>query len=250
MTTAAGPGAVSNDERPVLEALRRSVVYRLLGGALGYPMAERLVGVAKLAERTASGVGELGESLTRLAAAARQSDPAALCQEYVFLFDRDARFPPYEGAWGDAPQLAGKAALLADIAGFYAAFGLAPSETQPDMEDHIAAECEFMSAMALKEAWALSEDNGEALDVTRKAEAAFLGDHLGRWAEAFARAVREATPLPYYGALAVALEGWVRIETGAFGITPTRVTGRTGYDPLQEAPTFTCPMAEPELGPA
>lgn len=249
MTTAAGPSAVSSEERPVLEALRRSAVYRLLGAALGYPLPERVAAVAALAERAATGAGESGESLARLARAAREGDPAVLCQEYVFLFDRAPRCPPYEGAWGDAPQLAGKSALLADIAGFYAAFGLVPSETQPDMEDHIAVECEFMSALGLKEAWALGENRPEALDITRKARAAFLCDHLGRWAEAFAAALREATPLPYYQALAAALEDWVRIETGAPGITPARVVGRTGYDPLQEAPTFTCPMAEPEAGP-
>jgi hypothetical protein len=53
------------------------------------------------------------------------------------------RCPPYESAYGEAPQMAGKSAELADLAGFYAAFGLAPAASQPDMEDHVKVDfCE------------------------------------------------------------------------------------------------------------
>ena len=45
---------------------------------------------------------------TRLRRARPRGGPLALAQEYVFLFDRGARCPPYEGAWGDAPQLGGQ----------------------------------------------------------------------------------------------------------------------------------------------
>jgi TorA maturation chaperone TorD len=138
--------------------------------------------------------------------------------------------------------MAGKSALLADIAGFYAAFGLEPSATHPDAEDHVAPECEFMSALCLKEAYALAEGMTEGLEVTRRAQASFLGEHLGRWAEAFAGAVKEATPLPYYGALADLLIAWAREEIAGLGAEPQRVSGRFGYDPVQEE-AFTCPMA-------
>jgi DMSO reductase family type II enzyme chaperone len=248
-----GPADLTAHEQEVLRGLERAAMYRLLGGALGYPLPQRLEAVADLARRVSStGTGsapELGPALERLAAAARQADAGALAGEYVFLFDRGVRCPPYEGAWGEAPQLAGKAALLADIAGFYAAFGLAPSGAQPDMEDHLAAELEFMSALALKEAWAVAEERPERVAVTRQAEVAFLSDHLGRWAEAFAAALREATPIPYYAAVADLLEAWVRAEVQAAGAAPARVTARLGYDPIQQEDTFTCPMAPEEPAP-
>jgi TorA maturation chaperone TorD len=240
-------GGMTDAERAVQACLRRAGVYRLLGAAFAYPGAGRLETLGGLAEALApTAAPGPGEALGRFAAAARDTDPAGAAGEHVFLFDRAARCPPYEGAWGDAPQLAGKSALLADVAGFYAAFGLAPAAARPDMEDHVAAECEFMSALAVKEGYALAEGHLEGREVTRRAEARFLADHLGRWAEAFAGALREATPLPYYRALADLLEAWVRAETEILGAEPERLTGRFGFDPIRDEETFTCPMAEPE----
>ncbi len=234
-------------ERPIQERLERASLYRLLGGALARPRAERLAGLAAAAETLAIVLEPaVAEPLVRFAAAARETDAVAVGDEYVFLFDRDAKVPPYEGAWEDAPQLAGKAALLADVAGFYAAFGLVPGVAEPDVEDHIAAECEFMSALALKEAYALAEGDHEGIVVTRAAQSRFVGDHLGRWSGTFADALRDASPLPYYGALADLLGAWMKAEIERLGATPSVVLGRSGYDPIQEADTFSCPMAAPE----
>jgi TorA maturation chaperone TorD len=238
---------MSAPERVVQEQLERASLYRLLGGALAHPQGERLAELAEAAGALAPTVAPaVAAPLARFAAAARAADPAAVTDEYVFLFDRGAKCPPYEGAWEDAPQLAGKAALLADVAGFYAAFGLAPGEAQPDVEDHIAAECEFMSALALKEAYALAESDDEGAAITRAAQSRFVGDHLGRWSGTFADALRDASPLPYYGALADLLGVWVKAEIERLGAVPSVVVGASGYDPLQEADAFSCPMAEPE----
>jgi TorA maturation chaperone TorD len=237
-------------ERPIQERLERASLYRLLGGALARPRAEALAELAAAAEALAIVLEPaVAEPLVRFAAAARETDPAALGDEYVFLFDRGARVPPYEGAWGEAPQLAGKAALLADVAGFYAAFGLAPGVAEPDMEDHIAAECEFMSALALKEAYALAEDDEEGAVVTGAAQSRFVGDHLGRWSGTFADALRDASPLPYYAALADLLGAWVESEVERLGASPSVVLARSGHDPLQEAEAFSCPMAGPAPAP-
>jgi TorA maturation chaperone TorD len=238
---------MSATQRPIQERLERASLYRVLGGALARPQAERLADLAKAAETLAPTVEPaVAEPLARLAAAARESDAAAVGDEYVFLFDRGAKVPPYEGAWEEAPQLAGKAALLADIAGFYAAFGLMPGAAQPDVEDHIAAECEFMSALALKEAYALAESDEEGAAITSAAQSRFVGDHLGRWSGTFAAALRDASPLPYYGALADLLAAWVSVEIERLGATPSVVLGRSGYDPIQEGDALICPMAEPE----
>jgi TorA maturation chaperone TorD len=241
---------MSTAERPIQERLERASLYRLLGGALARPQAERLAELAQAAEALAPAIEPAVRGpLARFAAAARATDAAAVGDEYVFLFDRGAKVPPYEGAWGEAPQLAGKAALLADIAGFYAAFGLEPGDGQPDVEDHIAAECEFMSALALKEAYALAESDDEGAAITRAAQSRFVGDHLGRWSVTFANGLRDASPLPYYRSLADVLDVWVKTEIEHLGATPSAVLGRSGYDPLQEADTFICPMAASEPAP-
>lgn len=230
-------------ERDVLEALSRASVYRLLGAAFAYPGPDRLPAIGALA-RVAAGSArpDFAGTLDHLARCADEVDAATLAEEHVFLFDRGARCPPYEGAWGDGPHPAGKAALLADIAGFYEAFGMNPAGPQADMEDHIAAECEFLSALLVKTAWAEAHGETERRDVARRAMAAFMADHLGRWAGAFAAALREATTLPYYGALADVLQAWVKAETARLHVTPSRVTGRCPAGPGQDEEDFTCPM--------
>ena len=238
-------------ERDVLNRLERASVYRVLGWALGRPEQVNLAEIADAAASLAPTLGRgVGEPLAAFAAAARETDAQALAGEYVFLFDRGAKCPPYEGAWGDAPQLAGKGALLADVAGFYAAFGLAPGDGQPDTEDHIAAECEFMSALSLKEAYAVSEGNADGVAVTSAAQSSFVADHLGRWAGTFSDTLREASPLPYYRALADVLGAWAQAEADRLGARPATICGRAGHDPMQDADAPICPMANPEAGPA
>ena len=113
-------------EAAVSRALARAGVYRLLSQALTVPTPLRLDDVRRGAEVAAGGDSldtDLRARLDALARAAADTDPASLAEEHVFLFDRQVRCPPYEGAYGEGPQLAGKAAALADLSGFYAAFG-------------------------------------------------------------------------------------------------------------------------------
>lgn len=245
-------GSDPTGEGHIERALARAATYRLLGRAFGYPTPpalEELARLAALAGDAPGCVSVVREPLARFAAAARDADPDAVAGEYVFLFDRQVRCPPYESAYGEAPQMAGKSAALADIAGFYRAFGLAPAETQPDLEDHIGTELEFMSALALKEAYALADGHVDGLGVTRDAEARFLAEHLGRWAEAFAREVQDASPLPYYTTAAELLAAWIAAETAHLAVTPAVVTGPMPEDPLA-GDTFTCPMDEGSERPA
>ena len=164
-----------------------------------------------------------------------------LAGEHLDLFERAVRCPPYEGAWGPQ-QMSGKAALLADVAGFYAAFGVTPAAQHADIEDHVGAELELMSVLALKEAHALAEGRDEAAVVTRAAEATFVSEHLGRWGEAFAARL-EATAGPgFYPAAGALLAAWIGEECDTLGVTPARVEGVAAA----EAAAFTCPMAPPE----
>lgn len=233
--------AVAAAEADVANALKRAAVYRLLGLALSYPDADALAHVARLAAHAeASAPPAVREALAALGAAAAAADVEELAAAYVAMFDRGDACPPYEGAWAERPAMGGKGTALADIAGFYRAFGVAPSADRPDIEDHVAAELEFMSLLALKEAAALADGGGERLEVTRAAQTAFLGDHLGRWADAFATALGEAAVGGYFAAAGAALAAWIAAERAALAVsapaappTPLRV----------DTEPFTCPMA-------
>lgn len=90
--------------------------------------------------------------------------------------------------------------LLADLAGRYAAFGFTPGAEEPD--DHLSVECDFVSYLLLKEAYARARDEPEAAAVTREARERFLVEHL---ALAGARLAGKLPPdAPAYLALAAA----------------------------------------------
>ena len=234
--------AISTDAQ-VEQALRRAAVYRLLGGAFVSPTPARLEELALAAATAATAAGgRLGDTLSRFAIAASEADPVATANEHVFLFGRQVRCSPYESAYSGLSPFGDKTARLADVAGFYQAFGLMPAAAQPDMEDHVGAELEFMSAVALKEAYARGEGDAAGVEITRNAQVAFLTDHLGRWAEAFAREVEAATPLPFYTAAASLLTAWVEAEVETLGATPSRVGAPDALD-ADAAEPFSCPMA-------
>lgn len=226
-------------EAAVTGALRRSAIYRLLATAFAYPTPPRLESVAAAAlEASAEAPAELQGSLHQLAGAARTADASRLAGEHVVLFQRQVRCPPYEGAYGP-PQMAGKAALLADVAGFYRAFGLEPAEGQPEVEDHVCAELEFMSVLAFKEAWAIAESHTDGLEVTRHAQRAFVSDHLARWGSAFAERVTATATPAFYPAAAAALRGWLEGECTRLGVSPAQIEGVS----QAEDTAFACPMA-------
>jgi TorA maturation chaperone TorD len=178
-----------------------------------------------------------------LAELARPLDPdtvEALPERYVALFDRQVACPPYEGAYG-LPQMSGKAMQLADIAGFYTAFGMTAAGRQPDADDHIGAELEFIGVLALKEAWALAEGQADNARIARDAQRAFLDEHLGRWGEAFAARVLDTAAHGLYASAARLLRAWLGEECALLSIAPRPLEARAVED---ETP-LTCPVAEP-----
>lgn len=96
---------------------------------------------------------------------------------------------------------------LANIAGYYLAFGLRPAAAAEARVDHIACELEFMGFLNRKHAMLLdvdrrSAEEAETLDATVRAERTFLRDHLGRFGRAFAVRVITQDPTGWFGAMA------------------------------------------------
>jgi TorA maturation chaperone TorD len=96
---------------------------------------------------------------------------------------------------------------LADISGYYLAFGLRPATAANVRADHVACECEYMDFMNRKEALFLATrlDDAETLEVVRDASRMFLRDHLGRFGRAFATRVMAEDPDGFFGVLAQVL---------------------------------------------
>jgi len=110
---------------------------------------------------------------------------------------------------------------LADLAAFYRAFGLEVADDASERHDHICIELEFMSVLAAKEAYALEHQADEdQLEICRGAQKKFLREHLGRWAPAFARRLRDEAGDGPLAALADLLRQFVLDECTRFGATP------------------------------
>ncbi|GAH21550.1 unnamed protein product, partial [marine sediment metagenome] len=76
---------------------------------------------------------------------------------------------------------------LADISGFYSAFGLSTSTAHPERPDHIVQELEFMAFLIGLERHAANDDatvRQQHLDVCRDAQTRFLREHLSWWTSA------------------------------------------------------------------
>jgi len=97
-----------------------------------------------------------------------------------------ARASLYETEYGRMRGMS-KGVDLADVAGFYAAFGLSlDADVAHEVVDHVAVELEFYALLLLKEAALAAAKDDEGLAVVHDARVKFLTDHLGRFGAAIA----------------------------------------------------------------
>jgi len=130
--------------------------------------------------------GELVEELrTRL-----ESSQGILdwCSEYIETFETGKESNPLnETEYGRGRSLA-KGSQLADIQGFYRAFGFELDlGTANELPDHVAVELEFMSLLFLKESFLNELGDAVGLETLRDARAKFLKDHLATFALAMTK---------------------------------------------------------------
>src|SRR5262249_508591 len=100
--------------------------------------------------------------------------------------------PPFETEYHVNADPFFRAQQMADVAGFYRAFGLQPSQAWPERPDHLAFELEFMAFLLLKKRLAamvadLDPKAAAHAAVCAEAEQSFFRDHLAWWLPAFAR---------------------------------------------------------------
>lgn len=142
---------------------------------------------------------------------------------------------------------------LADINGFYRAFGFTNGGRVRERPDHLAVELEFMGILALKEAYTTQDGLVEHFEVCLEAQRKFLGDHLGRWIDKFAQSLtlnadgvaRTGYGGPYQ-ALARFCALFVNADAARLGVLlePGELAGarHTPFDP--DLSCAACPVAE------
>jgi len=107
-----------------------------------------------------------------------------LRSEYIDVFERGrGSHSLYETEYGRARALV-KGSELADISGFYHAFGFelsSVSSQEKEMLDHVAVELEFYSLLLMKQCTLEDLGNEEGVSIVLDARKKFLQDHLGRF---------------------------------------------------------------------
>ncbi|MCH8801564.1 MAG: molecular chaperone TorD family protein [Chloroflexi bacterium] len=182
------------------DALGRSALYELVSLAFLYPVP----GALDLLKDGACRVGEVALEMAppelmhvvkQLADDLEAVDEQTLEQEYVSVFGHSiaSDCSLYEAEYANA-EVFQKSGSLADLNGFYAAFGVKPNPELKDRLDHIGVELEFMQLLTIKEAYAhLNGHGSDKAAVCRQAQANFLANHLAHWVKTLARRLSQKT---------------------------------------------------------
>ncbi len=207
----AGVGDVPDDG----DVVERSRQFMIASLAAGYPGEE-------LASMLAT---PLARDHAALAAMAREAGGGivALQRRYIQLFDWGAgaagRVSLYETEHGRMRGLS-KGHDLADLSGFYRAFGLAlDSDGQHELYDHVAVELEFYAVLLLKQHLLAESGDAEGGEIVRSARRSFLADHLGRFVAVIAAQPSVQDDPAYRDALAWCA-ALVDAECARLGVVP------------------------------
>jgi DMSO reductase family type II enzyme chaperone len=164
---------------------------------------------------------ELLNGAKRLAADLELVDEETLEQEYVSVFGHSmsSECSLYEEEYTSS-EIFQKAGSLADLKGFYAAFGVEPNPEMKDRLDHIGVELEFMHLLTLKEAYAHHHGDGaDKVAVCREAQKNFLANHLVHWVKALAlRLAQKTGGRGFYSSLAQFIDLQIDREVNILGL--------------------------------
>ncbi len=193
----------------------RSGVYAVLARGFSDPDEDVIQFFKRLRELRVDGDGDLAAGVEPLLDSAATAAPEELKREYMSLFDPVAGPFPYESEMIGLKDF-GKAQLMADIMGFYKAFGVEPHDERPD---HIVSELEFMHYLAAKECHALRTGREDEATVCKDAQKKFFREHLGSWTDSLLRAMRLGVGeagTPFYTDLMEVLQQFIEVEKEGF----------------------------------
>jgi TorA maturation chaperone TorD len=153
-------------------------------------------------------------------------DREGLEREYNRLFAHlgSAKCPPYETEYGHE-NVFQKTEAMADIAGFYKAYGLEPSEDNTERVDFLGSELEFMAFLSFQEAYARQQNDGQHLEICLDSQRMFMQDHLGRWVGVFSSILKKSTELRPYLEVNAKLESFIASEVDRLQVPVNPVTG-------------------------
>lgn len=139
--------------------------------------------------------------------------------ERVFGLMSCRECPPFETEFQPNNEPFFRTQQLADIAGFYHAFGVQAPANASERPDHLTLELEFMALLLMKERLASADDLGRSRGwLCAEAAKSFFEAHLAWWVPSFAKGLRFKAGEGYYAELAQVLASFVTFERRWFGM--------------------------------
>ena len=146
------------------------------------------------------------------AAVARDGLTDAMLQELrvdytrVFIGHRHMDVPVWESVYFSVERLTFQEETV-QVRRWFERFGVKPSVSGREPEDHIAFEMSFVGHLAEQAAGALEAGDETALNELLAAQREFLSDHLLRWGWKWAELALEQAQTDFYQGLALLVQG-------------------------------------------
>lgn len=157
-----------------IKALARSVIYKHLSLSFLYPDLEfyellknrMFIKRIRDASTLLKNGKELEKGLRMLEENVKNLTFTSLQAEHRVIFSNipSNECPPYEAEYGTA-HIHQKTKELADVSGFYKAFGLNPSNKIGERFDHISVEFEYMHFLTYGEAYARDKNDANMVEI-------------------------------------------------------------------------------------
>ncbi|MCH7745205.1 MAG: molecular chaperone TorD family protein [Chloroflexi bacterium] len=198
----------------------RASIYGVSALAFAYPEDEVTEdireGVTTLMESLeAAGVDreaiEKGNAFLRLWASTESS---IIKQDYSDLFIGKQQFRLDESDYDKT--IFYRHQRIADVSGFYRAFGFERSTESFERQDFVGMELEFMQVLLLKLAYAMENGWDDHAEMCRDAEAKFFKEHLEWWIPDMCERLRGASPCEFYKSLSSFLESFIKSEASRY----------------------------------
>ncbi|MHC4181949.1 MAG: TorD/DmsD family molecular chaperone [Planctomycetota bacterium] len=181
-----------------------------------------------------NGNGELSETFGFLQKGLQGADIESLAKGYRSTFGGATvamDCPPYE-MYFSGSHIWQQTQDLADISGFYKAYGIEMSEDETSSRwDHISVELEFLHFLTYKLAYAIENHGEEEQESCLEAKKKFLNAHIGRWIYAFSKSVWKKSPEDFYRQAAKLASSFVHIEMAKLDVDAEEIDEYQGNEP-------------------
>jgi len=188
---------------------------------------------------------DLRQAIELIESERRSTPPNAWAGEHNRLFEAGILCPINEAAY----LRRDKGAILADINGFYCAFGFEPTPGRGERADHLACELEFAAMLLVMMAQARRQRRPLERITTGKALHAFAADHLDAWLGLFCANLQNTTRLPLYQHLADLLNTAWEAIVAADDLPRASATEASIPTLSDEPPDIGCPAGLPQASP-